>query len=109
MRENNQGLITIVTNVGEEVSLLEEEAAKAFAVAIKELRKYLRYTLKQVENGTGINFQSIARYEKGENIPSLTHALRIAEFYKIDIYNILLAGISDEETREEIFETAIVR
>lgn len=90
-------------NNGEDFSITEEEMAKAFATCLKELRKYKGYTLKQVAENTGIPFQTVARYENGENTPSIVQAFKFSNFYKLDLYDMLLAGY-DEEWREKVFE-----
>lgn len=78
----------------------EEEMREAFANALKELRKYNNYTLKQVSNGTEIPLQTIARYENGENTPSVVQAFKLAYFFNIDIQDMFLLGYIDENRRE---------
>lgn len=82
----------------------EEEMQKAFADALKELRKYNNYTLKQVAKGTEIPFQTIARYESGENTPSIIQAFKLAYFYDISINDMFLLGYISDESKEKFFE-----
>ena len=81
----------------------EEEMRVAFAEALKELRKFNEYTLKQVSNGTEIPLQTVARYESGENTPSVIQAFKLAYFYNIDIQDMFLLGYISEESREKFF------
>lgn len=97
----------LVDSNGEEFSVTEEEMIKAFATCLKELRKYKGYTLKQVAENTGIPFQTVARYENGENTPSVVQAFKFSYFYKLDLYDMFLAGYVNEEGRERIFEERI--
>lgn len=103
MIDNNQFILVNEIN-NQEYSLSEEELIKAFANCLTELRKYKGYTLKQVSEGTGIPFQSVARYESGENTPSIVQAFKFSYFYKLDLYDMFLAGYINEEDRERIFE-----
>ena len=49
---------------------------------LKELRKEIRYTLKEVSEGSGIPFSSYVAYELGNRKPSLKAAEKLAKFYK---------------------------
>ena len=88
---------------GEEFTVSEEEMKAAFATCLKELRKYKKYTLKQISNETGIPIQTIARYESGENTPSVIQALKLAYFYQIELHDMFLAGYIDDDSRENFF------
>lgn len=90
-----------------EFSANEDEMKNAFAKCLKELRQFMGLTLKQVAKGTGIPLQTIARYESGENTPSVIQAFKFSFFYNIEIYDMFLAGFANYETREKIFEECI--
>ena len=81
----------------------ESELEKAFAKCLQELRKYKNYSLKQVEKGTEIPFQTIARYEKGENVPSILQAYKLSYFYKLPMDIMFQAGLIKDENREDLF------
>lgn len=67
----NGTYFTRLTNANEEeFEVDEKEMEKAFADCLKSLRKYKKYTLKQVSEGTGIPIPTVQRYENGENVPS---------------------------------------
>ena len=101
----NGTFFTWLTNANnEEFEVTEEEMANAFACCLKELRKFKGYTLKQVADGTEIPFQTIARYESGENTPSIIQAFKLAYFYNIELTDMFLAGYIDEDNREKFFE-----
>ena len=77
----------------------EEEMAQSLARALKVIRKYRGYSLKQVSEGTEIPFQTIARYENGENVPSIIQAYKIAHFYNFSINDMFILGLfQDIET-----------
>lgn len=94
----------LVDENGEEFEVTEEEMENAFACCLKELRKYKGYTLKQVAEGTGIPIPTVARYESGENVPSVIQAFKFSYFYRLDINDMFLAGYVNDEGRERIFE-----
>ena len=52
--------------------------------ALKQLRIDKRYQQKHLAETCGINYNQIRRYEAGENKPCLSHAIKIAEFYKVE-------------------------
>lgn len=95
---------SLVDENGEEFEVTEEEMEKAFACCLKELRKFKGYTLKQVAEGTGIPIPTVARYESGENVPSVIQAFKFSYFYRLDINDMFLAGYVNDEGRERIFE-----
>lgn len=77
----------------------EEEMATSLAKALKVIRKYRGYSLKQVSEGTEIPFQTIARYENGENVPSIIQAYKMAHFYDFSINDMFIIGLfQDIET-----------
>ena len=71
----------------------EEEMAQSFARSLKVIRKYRGYSLKQVSEGTEIPFQTIARYENGENVPSIIQAYKIAHFYDFSVNDMFVLGL----------------
>lgn len=82
----------------------EEQLQRSFACALRVLRKYKGLSLKSVGESTDIPFQTVARYESGENVPSVVQALKLAHFYQISLNDMFILGnIKDiEEDYEEI-------
>lgn len=74
----------------------DEEAEQSLARALKALRLYHKLSLKKVSEQTGIPFQTIARYENGENIPSVIQAYKLAYFYRFSINDMLVLGMSQD-------------
>ena len=52
--------------------------------ALKQLRIDNRYHQKHIADSCKINYNQVRRYEAGENKPCLSHAIKIAEFYKVE-------------------------
>jgi len=84
----------------------EEEMAASLAKSLKAIRKYKGLSLNQVSKETEIPFQTIARYENGENIPSIIQAYKLAYFYEISINDMFLIGLIDgiEEDYQNILD-----
>lgn len=100
----NATYFTDLTNANdEEFEESEETMAKAFACCLKEIRQYKKLTLKQVAEATEIPFQTIARYENGENIPSVIQAYKLSYFYRMDLNEMFRAGYVCDSDRESIF------
>lgn len=85
----------------------EEEMAESLAKALKAIRKYKGLSLNEVSKETEIPFQTIARYENGENIPSIIQAYKLAYFYEFSINDMFLIGLIDgiEEDYQNILDT----
>lgn len=55
---------------------------------LKELRKEMRYTQREVSEGAGVSFSSYVAYELGYRKPSLAQAMKLARFHKCDVEDI---------------------
>lgn len=55
---------------------------------LRQLRKELRYTLKEVSEGSGVAFSTYTAYELGNRKPSLANAQKLAKFYKCKVEDI---------------------
>ena len=51
---------------------------------LRQLRISRGLQQKHIAESCGINNNQIRRYEAGENKPSLSHAIKIAEFYGVE-------------------------
>lgn len=49
---------------------------------LKELRKEMRYTQREVSDGSGVGFSSYVAYESGLRRPTLKNAEKLASFFK---------------------------
>ena len=59
---------------------------------LKQLRKEIRYTQREVSEGTGIPFSTYVAYELGYRKPSLKNAKKLAAFFKCDINDIAISA-----------------
>ena len=56
---------------------------------VKELRKELRYTQKEVSELSGIPFSTYVAYEMGYRKPSLENAKKLAKFFNCKVDDII--------------------
>ena len=52
---------------------------------LKEQRKIQGYTMKQIEQATGITQQNISRWERDEVEPQIHFCVQLADFYGISL------------------------
>ena len=71
----------------------EEEMAQSLARSLKIMRKYRGYSLKRVSQETDIPFQTVARYENGENVPSAIQIFKLAYCYKFSVNDMFIIGL----------------
>ena len=55
---------------------------------LKQLRKEIRYTQKEVSDGSGVKFSTYVAYELGYRKPSLEAAKKLADFFKCRVEDI---------------------
>ena len=55
---------------------------------LKQLRKAIRYTQREVSEGSGIPFSTYVAYEMGYRKPSLKNAEKLAQFFKCKVEDI---------------------
>lgn len=55
---------------------------------LRELRKGIRYSQREVSEGAGVPFSTYVAYELGYRRPSLTAAQKLADFFKCRVEDI---------------------
>ena len=63
----------------------EREIGKAFGNSLKKLRSHLKLSLNALSSLVDIPNPTINRYENGINIPTITQALKLSEFFHLSI------------------------
>ena len=64
-----------------------------YGEALKENRIERGKTLKQLSLETGISFQNLSRWERGEVLPNIDFCVRLARYYGITIEELI--GVED--------------
>lgn len=79
------------------VELEELDCAKAFGLSLRRLRKMNNLTLVELSEKVEIPNPTLNRYESGYNLPSIFMALKIANFFDVNIEQMIIAGICELE------------
>lgn len=62
-----------------------EQAMAAFPDRLREIRKSSHLTLRDAGDGTGIKWQQISAYERGENLPNFKCLCILARYYGVTV------------------------
>ena len=77
---------------------------------LKELRKERNLTQEQLAEKFNVSNRSVSRWETGSNMPDLSILVELAEFYNVDIKEIIdgerKSEIMKEETKETLLKVA---
>lgn len=77
---------------------------------LKELRKEKGITQEQLAELTGVSNRSVSRWETGTNLPDLDILIQLADYYNVELREILDGERKDvqmdKETRETVLKAA---
>ena len=77
---------------------------------LKELRKEKKLTQEQLAEKFGVSSRSVSRWENGNTMPELGILVELADFYEIDIKEIIdgerTSGIMKKEEKETLRKVA---
>lgn len=62
-----------------------EQAMSEFPDRLRQIRKNSQLTLKDIGDGTGIKWQMISAYERGENLPDFKNVCLLARYYGVSV------------------------
>lgn len=62
-----------------------EQAMSEFPDRLRQIREAGKLTLKDVWRGTGIKWQQISAYERGENLPNFKNIRLLASYYGVTV------------------------
>lgn len=83
---------------------------KKIGAFLKLLRKERGLTQEQLAENFCVSGRSVSRWETGTNLPDLSILIEIAEFYDVEVKEILdgerRSGIMDQETKETLSKIA---
>lgn len=74
---------------------------------LKELRKEKGITQEQLAEQFNVSRRSVSRWETGNNMPNLDTLIEMADYYKIDLRELLDGERKSEIMNEEIKETVL--
>lgn len=74
---------------------------------LKELRKEKGLTQEQLAEHFNVSDRTVSRWETGTNMPDLSTLVEIADFYNVDIREIIEGERKNENMNEDLKETLI--
>lgn len=80
---------------------------KKIGMFLKHLRREEGITQEQLAETLGVSGRTVSRWETGSNLPDLSILVQIAEFYHVEIKEILNGEREDKEMDQEIKETLL--
>lgn len=80
---------------------------KKIGLFLKELRKEKTLTQSQLAEQLNVSDRTVSRWETGTNLPDLSILVELADFYDIDICEIIDGERKSENMNEEVKETVL--
>ena len=74
---------------------------------LRELRTEKGLTQEQLAEKLNVSGRTVSRWENGNNMPDLSIIVELADFYDIDIRELLNGERKSEEMNEELKETTL--
>lgn len=74
---------------------------------LKELRKEKELTQEQLAEQLNVSNRSVSRWETGSTLPDISLLIELAEFYDVDIKEIIDGERKSEKVNEEVKETLV--
>ena len=74
---------------------------KKFGSFLRELRKEKQLTQEQLAERFGVTSRSVSRWETGSNMPDLSVLVELADFYDVDIRDIIDGERKGEDMNKE--------
>lgn len=78
---------------------------KKIGLFLKELRKEKRLTQGQLAEHLNMSDRTVSRWETGTTLPDLSVLIELADFYHVDIREIIDGERKSENMNKEIKET----
>ena len=73
---------------------------------LKELRREKKMTQEQLAQVFNVSFRTISRWENGSNLPDISLLVEIADYYDVDVREIIEGERKSEMMNEEVREVA---
>lgn len=81
---------------------IEINSRKYVAKTLRVLRYFHKKSLKEIAEKTKIPYQTISRYEHEENEPTINQAIKLANYYKLGLDELIYFGSIEDE--DELIE-----
>lgn len=81
---------------------------KEIGESIKEIREYNKKSVYDIEKETGIKHQSLYKWENGQQEPSITKCLILAEYFNVTIDYLIGREIKNEYNKSKYNKCMII-
>ena len=75
---------------------------------LRELRTEKKLTQEQLAEKMGVSGRTVSRWENGNNMPDLSIIIELADFYDVDIRELLNGERKSEKMNEDLKETLMM-
>ena len=74
---------------------------------LKELRKENNLTQEQLAEKLGVTQRSVSRWENGNTLPDISLLIELADYYDVDLHELLNDERKSTEMNEDLKETLV--
>ena len=75
----------------------ENEIGEAFGIALKALRTHKGYSIDKLAKLIDMQNSTLNRYENGLRVPSIAQAIKIADYFGVNIEMMVMMGLAAKE------------
>jgi transcriptional regulator with XRE-family HTH domain len=79
---------------------------REFGVRLTQLRERLQLSVTQLARLLGVDYMQVSRYEKGQSLPSLDTAARLAQILKVSLDQLVTGSEPPEPPPPPVFKNA---
>ena len=80
----------------------ENEIGEAFGIALKALRTHKGYSIDKLAKLIDMQNSTLNRYENGLRVPSIAQAIKIADYFGVNIEMMVMMGLAAKEEDADI-------
>ena len=80
----------------------ENEIGEAFGIALKALRTHKGYSIDKLAKLVDMQNSTLNRYENGLRVPSIAQAIKIADYFGVNIEMMVMMGLAAKEEGADI-------
>ena len=80
----------------------ENQIGEAFGIALKALRTHKGYSIDKLAKLVDMQNSTLNRYENGLRVPSIAQAIKIADYFGVNIEMMVMMGLAAKEEGADI-------
>ena len=80
----------------------ENVIGEAFGIALKALRTHKGYSIDKLAKLVDMQNSTLNRYENGLRVPSIAQAIKIADYFEVNIEMMVMMGLAAKEEGADI-------